>query len=142
MPVSTRSHTKNAPIPQQQQQPHQCLKEKLKALTLLYEQQNLKNRSFNPPKQEENNVVAKKKKKKLSLVDENRIRVFVRVRPIAKKEAGSRCCVKIVNRCEVYLTEFAAQDDYLRLKRVRGRHFTFDACFSDSATQHEVYSTS
>jgi len=146
MPVSTRSHTKNAPIPQQQQQqPHQCLKEKLKALTLLYEQQNLKNRSFNPPKQEENhnenNVVAKKKKK-LSLVDENRIRVFVRVRPIAKKEAGSRCCVRIVNRCEVYLTEFAAQDDYLRLKRVRGRHFTFDACFSDSATQQEVYSTS
>jgi len=151
MPVSTRSHTKNAPIPQQQQQqPHQCLKEKLKALTLLYEQQNLKNRSFNPPKQEENhkenNVVAKKK---FSLVEENthkknenRIMVFVRVRPIAKKEAGSRCCVGIMNRCEVYLTEFAAQDDYLRLKRVRGRHFTFDACFSDSATQQEVYSTS
>lgn len=140
MPVSTRSHTKNAPI-SQQQQPHQCLKEKLKALTLLYEQQNLKNRSFNPPKQEDNVVVAKKKKK-LSLVDENRIMVFVRVRPIAKKEAGSRCCVRIVNRCEVYLTEFAAQDDYLRLNRVRGRHFTFDACFSDSATQQEVYSTS
>ncbi|KAK9288295.1 hypothetical protein L1049_016746 [Liquidambar formosana] len=73
----------------------------------------------------------------------SRILVFVRLRPMGKKEkeAGSRCCVRIVNRRDVYLTEFATENDYLRLKRVRGRHFTFDASFPDSATQQEVYST-
>ncbi|KAA8541150.1 hypothetical protein F0562_025104 [Nyssa sinensis] len=58
-----------------------------------------------------------------------------------EREAGSRCCVRIVNRRDVYLTEFASENDYLRLKRVRGRHFTFDAAFLDSTTQQEVYST-
>ncbi|GLU13319.1 hypothetical protein SLE2022_299590 [Rubroshorea leprosula] len=73
----------------------------------------------------------------------SRILVFVRLRPMAKKEkeAGSRCCVKIVNRRDVYLTEFASENDYLRLKRLRGRHFTFDASFPDSTTQQEVYTT-
>jgi kinesin family protein 18/19 len=73
----------------------------------------------------------------------SRILVFVRLRPMAKKEkeAGSRCCVKIVNRRDVYLTEFANENDYLRLKRLRGRHFTFDASFPDNATQQEVYLT-
>ncbi|KAK3225662.1 hypothetical protein Dsin_005524 [Dipteronia sinensis] len=75
--------------------------------------------------------------------DGNRIHVFVRLRPMSKKEkeAGSRCCVRIVNRRDVYLTEFANEHDYLRLKRLRGRHFTFDASFPDSTTQPEVYST-
>ncbi|CAI8612837.1 unnamed protein product [Vicia faba] len=40
------------------------------------------------------------------------------------------------------MTEFTTPNDYLRLKRIRGGHFTFDACFSDSAAQQEVYSTS
>lgn len=73
----------------------------------------------------------------------SRILVFVRLRPLAKKEreSGSRCCVRIVNRRDVYLTEFATENDYLRLKRLRGRHFTFDASFPDSTTQLEVYST-
>ena len=73
----------------------------------------------------------------------SRILVFVRLRPMAKKEreAGSSCCVRIVNRRDVYLTEFANENDYLRLKRLRGRHFTFDAAFPDSASQKEVYST-
>ncbi|KAJ8623006.1 hypothetical protein MRB53_031535 [Persea americana] len=73
----------------------------------------------------------------------SRILVFVRLRPMAKKEkeAGSRCCVRIVNRRDVYLTEFATENDYLRLKRVRGRHFTFDASFPDSTSQQEVYAT-
>jgi len=73
----------------------------------------------------------------------SRIMVFVRLRPMMKKEkeAGSRSCVRIVNRRDVYLTEFASEHDYLRLKRVRGRHFTFDASFPESATQQEVYST-
>ncbi|XP_057951898.1 kinesin-like protein KIN-8A isoform X2 [Malania oleifera] len=73
----------------------------------------------------------------------SRILVFVRLRPMAKKEkeAGSRCCVRIVNRRDVYLTELANENDYLRLKRLRGRHFTFDASFPDSTTQQEVYST-
>lgn len=72
-----------------------------------------------------------------------RIMVFVRLRPMMKKEkeAGSRSCVRIVNRRDVYLTEFALENDYLRLNRLRGRHFTFDASFPESATQHEVYST-
>ncbi|XP_077220402.1 kinesin-like protein KIN-8A isoform X2 [Tasmannia lanceolata] len=84
----------------------------------------------------------------LDRIEENcapgsRIHVFVRLRPTAKKEkeAGSRCCVRIVNRRDVYLTEFATENDYLRLKRVRGRHFAFDASFPDSTTQQEVYST-
>ena len=73
----------------------------------------------------------------------SRILVFVRLRPMAKKEkeAGSRSCIKIVNRKDVYLTEFASETDYLRLKRLRGRHFCFDAAFSDSTTQQEVYVT-
>ncbi|EOY22258.1 ATP binding microtubule motor family protein [Theobroma cacao] len=75
--------------------------------------------------------------------DDSRILVFVRLRPMAKKEkeVGSRCCVKIVNKRDVYLTEFANENDYLRLKRLRGRHFTFDASFPDSTSQHEVYTT-
>ncbi|OMO63850.1 hypothetical protein COLO4_32193 [Corchorus olitorius] len=75
--------------------------------------------------------------------NDSRILVFVRLRPMAKKEkeAGSRCCVKIVNKRDVYLTEFANENDYLRLKRLRGRHFTFDALFPDSTSQHEVYTT-
>ncbi|CAO2208612.1 unnamed protein product [Urochloa humidicola] len=75
---------------------------------------------------------------------ENRILVFVRLRPMSRKEkeAGSRSCVKIVNKKEVYLTEYASENDYLRLKRVRGRHFCFDSAFPDSTTQAEVYSTS
>lgn len=74
---------------------------------------------------------------------EGRIAVFVRLRPMSKKEkeAGSRSCVRIVNRKEVYLTEFASENDYLRLKRVRGRHFCFDAAFPDSSGQEEVYAT-
>uniref|UniRef100_A0A7N0V8T9 Kinesin-like protein n=1 Tax=Kalanchoe fedtschenkoi TaxID=63787 RepID=A0A7N0V8T9_KALFE len=73
----------------------------------------------------------------------SRIQVFVRLRPMAKKEkeAGSRCCVRIVNRRDVYLTEFAAENDYLRLKRLKGRHFAFDSSFPDSTSQHDVYST-
>jgi kinesin family protein 18/19 len=148
MPVSTRSHTKNNANPNQQQ-PHQGLKEKLKALTLLYEQHNFKNRSLKP-EQEENhkenvkiNVVAARKKLEMEK-NGNRIMVFVRVRPIGKKEkeAGSRSCVRIVNRRDVYLTELVNPEDYLRLKRIRSCHYTFDACFPDSATQQEVYSTS
>lgn len=75
---------------------------------------------------------------------ENRIRVFVRLRPMStkEKEAGSMSCVKIVNKKEVYLTEYTSENDYLRLKRVRGRHFCFDSAFPDSTTQAEVYSTS
>ncbi|WOH03469.1 hypothetical protein DCAR_0622867 [Daucus carota subsp. sativus] len=74
----------------------------------------------------------------------SRIFVFVRLRPMGKKEkdAGSRCCVRIVNNRDIYLTEFANENDYLRLKRLRGRHFTFDASFPDTSTQLEVYSTS
>lgn len=73
----------------------------------------------------------------------SRILVFVRLRPMGKKEkeSGSRCCVRIVNKRDVFLTEFATENDYLRLKRLRGRHFTFDASFPDSTTQQEVYST-
>ncbi|XP_073222074.1 kinesin-like protein KIN-8A isoform X3 [Cicer arietinum] len=135
MPVSTRSQTMN------DSNPHQSLKKKLKPLTLVFKQKNLL-----PPKNpsSKNRVVARK----LSLPETektgNRVTVFVRVRPISKKEkeAGSRCCVRIVNPRDVYLTEFVNTNDYLRLKRIRGRHFTFDACFPDSATQQEVYSTS
>ncbi|CAM0881612.1 unnamed protein product [Alopecurus aequalis] len=74
----------------------------------------------------------------------SRILVFVRLRPMSRKEkeAGSNSCVKIVNKKDVYLTELASENDYLRLKRVRGRHFCFDASFPDSTTQAQVYSTS
>ncbi|KAF8400677.1 hypothetical protein HHK36_013977 [Tetracentron sinense] len=71
------------------------------------------------------------------------ILTFLRLRTMAKKEkeVGSRCCGRIVNRRDVYLTEFATENDYLQLKRLCGRHFTFDASFPDSTTQQEVYST-
>ncbi|KAL1334301.1 hypothetical protein HN51_063234 [Arachis hypogaea] len=90
-------------------------------------------------------VAAEESSEKQGKVDGNgsRILVFVRLRPMNKKEkeAGSRCSVRVVNRRDVYLTEFANENDYLRLNRVRGRHFTFDAAFPESATQQEVYST-
>ncbi|XP_019167216.1 PREDICTED: kinesin-like protein KIN-8A isoform X2 [Ipomoea nil] len=72
-----------------------------------------------------------------------RILVFVRLRPMSKKEreSGARNCVRIVDGRDVYLTEFSTENDYLRLKRVRGRHFSFDAAFPESASQQEVYST-
>lgn len=75
---------------------------------------------------------------------ESRILVFVRLRPMSRKEkeAGSRSCVKIVNRKEVLLMEFASENDYLRLKRVRDSQFCFDSVFPDSTTQAEVYNTS
>lgn len=73
----------------------------------------------------------------------SRILVFVRLRPMGKKEkeAGSKCCVRIVNKRDVFLTEFGHENDYLRLKRLRGRHFAFDAAFPESTTQQEIYST-
>lgn len=93
-------------------------------------------------------VVAKTKKTEAWPVINNResgsrIMVFVRLRPMSKKEeaASARSCVKIVNRSEVYLTGFASETDYLRLKRIQGRHFCFDASFPESTMQQEVYST-
>lgn len=75
----------------------------------------------------------------------SRILVFVRLRPMSRKEkeAGSKSCVKILNKKDVDLTDLASENDYLRLKRGRGHHhFCFDASFPDSTTQAEVYSTS
>ncbi|KAK7265039.1 hypothetical protein RJT34_32655 [Clitoria ternatea] len=214
MPVSTRSQINgetetNPPTVQRLRNPHHGLKEKLKTLTLLYEQQKqasaaLKNGSLlksqentmpnstitrtfvlpQPPSKNhedaKENLVGPDRivgfscpkkaamlrtststtnvpvpvpvscsgsatvARKLSMGKvESRIMVFVRLRPMNKKEkeAGSRCCVRIVNRRDVYLTEFANENDYLRLNRLRGRHFTFDAAFPDSSTQQEVYST-
>lgn len=70
-----------------------------------------------------------------------RIMVYVRLRPMAKKEkeTGSTNCVRIVNKRDVYITEYGLETDYLRLKRVRGRHFTFDVAFPDTTSQQEVY---
>nr|AMS24230.1 kinesin 8-IIa protein [Marsilea vestita] len=74
----------------------------------------------------------------------SRIMVYVRMRPLSKaeKESGARSCVRVVNKKDVYLTEFASETDYLRLKRLKGRHFVFDAAFNDSSNQQEVYNTS
>lgn len=195
--------------------PHQGLKEKMKALTLLYEQQkrasfSLRNPNhhhspkpqdlrFKPPpphelldsrkkphkdpnfadddddeESKENNVADADRVfglintapvkssttviRKLSMGNggekgesfeacgggsSSRIMVFVRLRPMGKKERenGSRCCVKVLNRRDVYLTEFTNDNDYLRLKRLRVRHFTFDSSFPETTTQREVYST-
>ncbi|KAH7288003.1 hypothetical protein KP509_31G006700 [Ceratopteris richardii] len=73
-----------------------------------------------------------------------RIMVYVRMRPMSKqeKEAGARSCVRVVNKQDVYLAEFASETDYLRLKRLKGRHFVFDAAFPDATGQQEVYNTS
>ncbi|KAK7388795.1 hypothetical protein VNO78_23622 [Psophocarpus tetragonolobus] len=219
MPVSTRSQVsneENEPNPStwtRVRNPHHGLKEKLKTLTLLYEQQKqasvaLKNRappekavmrentmpnttvtrtfvlpqppsasakenvalgadrivSFSCPKKtmagnnNGNGVVPVPSSatvaRKLSMESESesekggkvrsRIMVFVRLRPMNKKEkeGGSRCCVRIANCRDLYLTEFPNENDYLRLNRLRGRHFTFDAAFPDSASQQLVYSTS
>ncbi|XP_045832472.1 kinesin-like protein KIN-8A [Trifolium pratense] len=218
MPVSTRSKitTQNDLNHPSMLNPHHGLKEKLKTLTLLYEQQKQASKSLTamrdrnsittnpnsstvtktfvlpqPPSsinddtKENHNLIAGSDRivgftypRKVSSTATNsvppknlnsaavarrlsmpaatgkgkeeelgkcvsRIMVFVRVRPMNKKEKelSSRCCVRIVNNRDVYLTEFANENDYLRLNRVKGRHFTFDASFTDSATQEQVYST-
>ncbi|XP_014520777.1 kinesin-like protein KIN-8A [Vigna radiata var. radiata] len=130
MPVSTRSQRPNE---SNSEHPHDALKGKMKALLALYEEHKKKSVAAAP----KNPSFGSSREK-----NGRRILVFVRVRPLAKKEteAGARCCVRIVDRRDVYLTEFAAEKDYLRLKRLRGRHFTFDASFPDSASQQEVYS--
>lgn len=71
----------------------------------------------------------------------DRIGVYVRLRPISnrEKDAGGRCCVRAANRKEIYLTEIAMESDYLRLKRLKGRYFAFDAAFSEETGQEEVY---
>lgn len=223
MPVSTRSKisTENDRNPTMEQQqrlrnPHHGLKEKLKTLTLLYEQQKLASKSLRnsntamrernsianpsstitktfvlpqPPSstinnsadedaKENHNIIvgqdrivgfsyprkvnpaapvsvsssaavarrlsmpAKGKEEELGKCV-SRILVFVRVRPMNKKEIelNSRYCVRIANQRDVYLTESANEKDYLRLNRVKGRHFSFDGSFTDSATQLQVYST-
>ncbi|KAK6921098.1 Kinesin motor domain, partial [Dillenia turbinata] len=88
-------------------------------------------------------TISEKSKNDNSSACGSKIMVFVRLRPMGKKEKeqGSRCCVRIENTKDVFLTECANENDYLRLKRLRGRHFTFDASFSDSTSQQEVYST-
>jgi len=201
MPVSTRSKITS----ENDLNPHHGLKEKLKTLTLLYEQQKqqssksltaMRDRNSIPPntatvtktfvlpqppnqdsKENHNLAVgsdrivgfsypkkvtstknavpvvarrlsmpapapAKLKEEEIGKCG-SRIMVFVRVRPMNKKEKelNSRCCVRIVNQRDVYLTEFANENDYLRLNRVKGRHFTFDASFTDSASQLQVYAT-
>ncbi|MCO5592865.1 hypothetical protein L7F22_046869 [Adiantum nelumboides] len=72
------------------------------------------------------------------------IMVYVRMRPLSKaeKDAGARSCVRVVNKQDVYLAEFASETDYLRLKRLKGRHFVFDAAFPDVTGQQEVYNSS
>ncbi|KAG8387992.1 hypothetical protein BUALT_Bualt02G0078700 [Buddleja alternifolia] len=223
MPVSTRSQKLSSQPENDEEQrrkhqlqeqeediaarnPHQGLKEKMKALTLLYEQQQKRGAAPPPPRfstqhptldalsgddfkdkeNEEaivglscpNNVSTKLLSSSVvplteppppitrqtrvqaseAIVDDHktraaaaaglgRILVFVRLRPMAKKEteAGSNCCVRIMNhnnnKSDVYLTQVSTDNnDYLRLKRLRGRHFTFDASFPDSTTQQQVYS--
>ncbi|KFK44023.1 hypothetical protein AALP_AA1G205200 [Arabis alpina] len=205
MPVSTRSKMMNQKQIEQEntnlnlplRNPHQGLKEKMRALTLLYEQQkrasfSLRNPNHSPKPQDqrfkthqfnsckkdssfvaeeeetkENNVANADRIfgfnsvpvkpsgaviRKLSMGAEklenldacvSRISVFVRLRPMGKKERenGSRCCVKVLNKRDVYLTEFTDDNDYLRLKRLRVRHFTFDSSFPETTTQQQVYST-
>lgn len=221
MPVSTRSKVMKQERNEQEntnlnlplRNPHQGLKEKMRALTLLYEQQKRASFSLRNPNQspkpddqrfktqlldsckkgdrfhrqdgkdskfveeetKENNVfeadrifgvnsvpvkpssgVIRKlsmgigarnvtEAEKLDSLDASvsRILVFVRLRPMGKKERenGARCCVKILNKRDVYLTEFTNENDYLRLKRLRVRHFTFDSSFPETTTQQEVYST-
>ncbi|CAA0218532.1 unnamed protein product [Arabidopsis thaliana] len=222
MPVSTRSKVMKQERNEQEntnlnlplRNPHQGLKEKMRALTLLYEQQkrasfSLRNPNHNQsPKPEdqrfktqlldsskkgdrfhrldgkdstfveedtkENNVfeadrifgvssvpvkpsgvirklsmgngarnVSEAEKLESLNASVSRILVFARLRPMGKKERenGSRCCVKVLNKRDVYLTEFTNENDYLRLKRLRVRHFTFDSSFPETTTQQEVYST-
>ncbi|ONK69719.1 uncharacterized protein A4U43_C05F26010 [Asparagus officinalis] len=93
-------------------------------------------------------MVVKTKKMVVGPVSENRengsrIMVFVRLRPMSRKEkeAGARSCVKIVDHKEVYLTGFALETDYLRFKRIQGRHFCFDTSFPEPTAQQEVYTT-
>ncbi|KAF8081326.1 hypothetical protein N665_0891s0003 [Sinapis alba] len=214
MPVSTRSKAmmNHEQSRQEYTNPHQGLKEKMRALTLLYEQQKRasfslrnpnhhhhspkpqdlrfkphevlnsckkgekvhKDSNFVDDETKENNVADADRIfgmntapvkargssstviRKLSLGNNgaekgenfdacgsSRIMVFVRLRPMGKKEIenGSRCCVKVLNKRDVYLTEFTNDNDYLRLKRLRVRHFTFDSSFPETTTQREVYST-
>ncbi|KAK7411268.1 hypothetical protein VNO78_02701 [Psophocarpus tetragonolobus] len=142
MPVSTRSQTPTES--NSEHHAHDALTEKMKSLLALYEQHKQKHGAAaakNASSQKENFEPPSKPPERGG-ENGTRILVFVRVRPLGKKEkdAGSRCCVRIVDRRDVYLTEFASEKDYLRLKRLRGRHFTFDASFPDSASQHDVYS--
>ena len=56
-----------------------------------------------------------------------------------EKEKGARCCVKVMNKTEIYLTETSLDPDCLRLKKLKGRYFVFDGAFPDDTCQEEVY---
>nr|GMC60216.1 kinesin-like protein KIN-8A isoform X1 [Ipomoea batatas] len=176
MPVSTRSrtvtssrHNQNDPTtgPKLENQeetqmccktmrnPHHGLKEKMKELTILYEQQkqaSMKNRILRveePPSLDivgSSNSVPNSAVTRTYVPPQENVGVeagggerIVGLRPLAKKEMDG--CVRIANGKDVYLTELATENDYLGLKRLRDRHFTFDASFPDSASQQQVYST-
>ncbi|XP_057847180.2 kinesin-like protein KIN-8A [Cryptomeria japonica] len=76
--------------------------------------------------------------------DTERIMVYVRVRPLSKKEeeAGARNCVCVANKKDLFLKDFVNDNDYLRLKRDGDRQYTFDAVFDPSVDQKQVYDTS
>ncbi|GLJ41102.1 hypothetical protein SUGI_0851410 [Cryptomeria japonica] len=76
--------------------------------------------------------------------DTERIMVYVRVRPLSKKEeeAGAQNCVCVANNKDLFLKDFVNDNDYLRLKRDGDRQYTFDAVFDPSVDQKQVYDTS
>ncbi|KAL9243337.1 hypothetical protein vseg_017236 [Gypsophila vaccaria] len=149
--------------------PHCGLKEKLNLLTVLYQQQKLassedasirhnieydsKNSGFEHnvaqmggfsyPDRKKTAQDSRTLTEKQRNVSSSRIMVYVRIRPMMKKEneLGARVCVRIVDHKDVFLYEFGSGSDYLRLNRLRGRHFKFDGSFPESTTQLHVYST-
>ena len=76
-------------------------------------------------------------------VEWGRINVFVRGRPLSKKEleAGAFDSLEIADKNTTFLHEFCASDDYLRMKRLKTRQYQFDHVFNMFDSQKCVYET-
>ena len=70
-----------------------------------------------------------------------RIHVSVRVRPLSSKEkaSGSFSCVSVEDDADIVLQEQCSPSDYLKMKRLKAKKYHFDAVFSETCSQQQVF---
>ena len=78
-------------------------------------------------------------------VEWGRLNVFVRARPLSAAEGagGALECVDVEDAKEVYLSDVVVDpSDYLKMKRLKTKRFTYDRAWGPECGQREVYAAS